>query len=445
MRVLWLCNIMLPAIAEKLHRESSVKEGWISGLLERFLKDGGKNGVQLGIAFPVDDTLGQYQDDFVWNEVCVSCYGFFEKLDEPENYQPDMEKRLKNIVEHFKPDVIHIFGTEYPHALAMAKVVENKNKLLVGMQGVISLCAEEYLAELPDTVVSRRTFRDVLKKDSILQQQAKFAARGKNEERVLHLVGNVTGRTAFDKAFCKKVNADAAYHVMNETMRPCFYNGKWELEACKKHRIFFSQADYPLKGFHFLLEALPGILEKYPDTEVVIAGNTIIRNGLMGKIKISSYGKYLAALIQKYELQNKIRFLGKLSADQMKQEYLKCHTFVCASVLENSPNSVGEAMLLGVPVISSNVGGVPSMITDRSDGLLFEKGDVNGLIEAVLEMWNPEPAAGVLYMTGKMTLAEKLGKAAAIRAKKVHDGDANFRRLVEIYRAIEQTAEKEAL
>ena len=44
-----------------------------------------------------------------------------------------------------------------------------------------------------------------------------------------------------------------------------------------------------------------------------------------------------------------------------------------------------------------------------------------------------------------MTLAEKLGKAAAIRAKKVHDGDANFRRLVEIYRAIEQTAEKEAL
>ncbi len=436
MRVLWLCNIMLPLIAEKLHMEGSVKEGWISGILERFIQDGGKSDVELGIAFPTGDALGSFQDIFTWNGIPISCYGFAENLDTPQMYQPDMEKRLQEIVEHFKPDVVHIFGTEYPHALAMAKVVEDKHKLLVGMQGVISLCAEEYFAMLPSSVINRKTFRDRLKKDSVLQQQEKFALRGKHEEQILRLVGNVTGRTAFDKAFCKNVNADANYYVMNETMRPCFYEGRWELETCEKHRIFFSQADYPLKGFHFVLEALPKILHKYPDAKIVIAGNNIIRKGLMGKIKISSYGKYLADLIEKYQLQDKIQFLGKLSAEQMKQEYLKCHTFVSASVLENSPNSVAEAMLLGVPVISSNVGGVPSMLTDRSDGLLFDKGDVDGLVNAVLEMWNPKPAAGVLYMSGQATLAEKLGKAGAVRAKKAHDGEANFKRLLEIYHMI---------
>ena len=44
-----------------------------------------------------------------------------------------------------------------------------------------------------------------------------------------------------------------------------FYEGKWNYGACEKHRIFFSQADYPLKGFHYLLQSLSYIKEKYPD------------------------------------------------------------------------------------------------------------------------------------------------------------------------------------
>jgi len=117
--------------------------------------------------------------------------------------------------------------------------------------------------------------------------------------------------------------------------------------------------------------------------------------------------------------------LGKLSAEEMKREYLKCHTFVCASVLENSPNSVAEAMLLGVPIVCANVGGVPSMVTDQKEGLLFEKGNVKQLADAIIKIWDEEG------------LAERLGKTAKIRAHKTHDGEQNFKRLLEIYQAIE--------
>lgn len=429
MRVLWLCNIMLPVIAEKLSLESSVKEGWISGILERFIVDGGTSNVQLGIAFPANEMLANYHDVFVWNGVQVQCYGFYEDMNTPELYQPALEARFDGIVNDFKPDVVHIFGTEYPHALAMAKVVRDSNKLLVGIQGVISWCAEEYWAELPEWVVYRKTFRDLIKKDGILDQKNKFLLRGKNEVRTLEIAGNVTGRTDFDKNFCKEVNSNAAYFAMNETMRPCFYEDQWNAENCKKHRIFFSQADYPLKGFHFLLQAMPRILEKYPDAEVAVAGNDIIRSGIMGRIKLPSYGKYLNSLVRKYSLKDRVQFLGRLSPEEMKQEYLKCNTFVCASVLENSPNSVGEAMLLGTPVVCANVGGVPSMISDGLEGLLFEKGNDQGLAEAVIKLWDDEK------------LAEKLGKNARIRANRTHDGERNFNRLIEIYQAIEDKKE----
>lgn len=424
MRVLWLCNIMLPAIAEKLHMEGSVKEGWISGILERFLISGQETDIQLGIVFPANEMLENYHDVFVWNGVPVNCYGFYENLEKPEIYQAHLESRFEDIITDFKPDVIHVFGTEYPHTLAMARAVREPQKLLIGIQGVITICAEEYQAMLPKSVVVRKTFRDFWKKDGIMQQQQKFAMRGRQEVRALKIAGNITGRTDFDKEFAVMVNQNATYFAMNETMRPCFYEGNWTLDNCKKHRIFFSQADYPLKGFHFLLEAMPEILKKYPDAEIAVAGNNIIRDGIMGKIKLPSYGKYLQKLIKQNQLMDKIHFLGRLSAEEMKQEYLKSHAFVCASVLENSPNSVAEAMLLGMPVVSANVGGVPSVIEGGKEGILFEKGNAKALAEAVITLWDDE------------MMAQKLGKNAQLRARRSHDGERNFRRLLEIYRAI---------
>lgn len=429
MRVLWLCNIMLPAIAEKLHLESSVKEGWLTGLLSQVIAQGEQSGIQLGIAFPTSENLAEYHDVFVWNKVPVSCYGFFENT--PEIYQPHLERRFDEILRDFKPDVVHVFGTEYPHTLAMAKAIKEPKRLLIGMQGLISVYGDEYFAGLPTYVVTNRTFRDIVRKDSLMQQKNKFIKRGKNELRAIRMAGNVTGRTQFDKEYCEKVNPDAIYHPMNETMRPCFYEGKWDYDACVKHQIFYSQADYPIKGLHFVLEALPSILEKYPDTKVLVAGNNIVRgNGLMDIIKLSSYGKYLKHLIRKNGLKDRVVFLGKLSAEEMKQKYLESHIFLCASTLENSPNSVAEAMLLGVPVVAGAVGGIPSMIDNHEDGILFNGEDAKALAEAVTGLWDSESDG----FAGSET--ERISQTGALRAKKAHDPVTNFKRLLEIYRTI---------
>ena len=102
----------------------------------------------------------------------------------------------------------------------MAKAARDPKRLLIGMQGLVSICGDAYFAKLPKKVVNRRTFRDIIRKDSLQQQKDKFVKRGKNELRALRIAGNVTGRTDFDKEYCESVNPDAMYHPMNETMRP---------------------------------------------------------------------------------------------------------------------------------------------------------------------------------------------------------------------------------
>lgn len=425
MKVLWVCNIMPPIIGQYLGKECSVKEGWISGILMRMIKE--KEEIELGICYPVADISEEDKKEVVVNDSKkIVCYGFAEDTVHPENYGgEELEKRLSEIIRDFSPEVLHVFGTEFGHSLAAVKSLGKPEHTLVGLQGVISECAKEYMADLPVEVQGQVSFRDWLKKDSMKQQQEKFFIRGEREKEVLKLCGNVTGRTSFDREAAKNINPQVKYFFMNETMRGEFYEGKWEYEKCKKHSIFFSQADYPLKGFHYLLRALQIVKEKYPDVTVNVAGNSLVNyTTIKDKIKISAYGKYLRKLIKELDMENKITFLGKLSAEEMKQQYLNCNTFVCASSLENSPNSVGEAMLLGTPVVASNTGGIPSMVEHEKEGLLFEKGNVKELAEAIIRTWEDN------------SLIDKITAGAKVRARKTHNADENYGALMKMYRDI---------
>ena len=446
MKVLWICNIVLPAIAEKLGLEVSHKEGWLAGLSGTILEHRLENQIELHVAYPVGNErlTGELDAQVIpmpeyGEDAELYGYGFYEDMSHAENYDPGLEQRIGQIIDAVQPDVIHCFGTEYGHTLAAVKACREKERVLVGIQGLCQVIAGAYMADLPENVQKSVTFRDWLKKDSIKMQQQKFALRGEREEAILKIAGNVTGRTEFDRFYTEKCNPDAKYYFMNETLRSCFYEGKWKRETCEPHTIFLSQGDYPLKGLHYLLLAAGKLQEKYPDIRIKIAGNSLVNyRTLKDKIKISAYGKYLRSLLARQKLEDKVQFLGRLSAEEMKAQYLSAGLFICCSSNENSPNSLGEAMLLGVPCVAADVGGIPSIFSDGEDGILYPgfgpgrslEEVVRALSLAIMQMWeHPEEQA-------------RYSENGAKHARITHDKEKNYQKMLEIYAEIAGTSKR---
>ncbi|HMF69867.1 MAG TPA: glycosyltransferase family 4 protein, partial [Flavitalea sp.] len=85
----------------------------------------------------------------------------------------------------------------------------------------------------------------------------------------------------------------------------------------------------------------------------------------------------------KYKNFNVI-FRGPKTELELVKELLSADVFIHPSHIDNSPNSVCEAMLLGMPVIASYVGGIPSLIEDKHNGVLYNSNDPYELASKIL-------------------------------------------------------------
>ena len=366
-RVLWLCNAIIPQVSEKLGVNAGTGGGWLNQLSDVF---DNREDIALCVIAPFlqGDELAHIN---FGNK--SEFYGFQKKIREPWKYDDSVEEIFAGILAEFKPDLVHIFGTEFPHTLSMVRAFNNPDKTIIHVQGIISVIAKHYTAFLPEKVVKRYSFRDFIKIDNIEKQKHKFELRGKYEIEAIEKVGHVFHRTEWDEAVIKGINPTACLHYAQEMMRKTFYSGTWKYEYCDKYSIFISQGNYPLKGLHIMLEALRTVKELYSGVKLYIAGDDILTVGsFKEKIRESYYSKYIRKLIIEWNLTENVEFTGPLSEEKMKQRYLKSNVFVSASSIENSSNSVAEAMLLGVPVVSSFVGGCISLIEHGVNGLLYQ-------------------------------------------------------------------------
>lgn len=413
MKVLWLGGIVLPRIAEKENLPVVPVNGWLIKTSEIFVD---RTGEKLVYLFETTTSIKGENEYYRY-------YGISSEKTSTKRMGKKFIDQIIHILQVEKPDIIHIWGTEGARALG---VVEACNMLgiigrvVISIQGLVSKCAIHYQAGLPQKIVKGYTMRDVLK-GNIIRQQREFYEWGQLEIEALKKVKHVIGRTEWDKACVLGINPRLKYHFNNETLRDDFYSGMWDYDKCEKYSIFCGQANYPLKGVHSLIEALPQVLQSYPKAHLYIPGKDYFS---VPKWKLSSYGRYLMQLIEKNNLFDNISFTGVLDAQKMKQRYLSSNVFVVSSYIENSPNSLGEAMILGVPCISSRVGGIHSMFQDRVDGFMYPANESYMLAYYICEMFrNPEQA-------------KQYGLVAREHAKRTHNQLENIDVLFSIYNCI---------
>ena len=416
MKVLWITNIIFPEATSLLGGDGQIKGsgGWILGAAQRLVSH---PDMQLAVASISTS---------VQNFTCLNGekiryyllpYGHGNLIVNHE-YEP----LWKKVEADFSPDVVHIHGTEMSHGLAYIEAC-GSSKVCISVQGLTSACYEYYLngvskKEIKQSVTLLSFFLGGMKKNA-----EKMKNRGKYEKEMIRRVHHIMGRTSWDRERIWGINPEAKYYTCNETLRPEFYDGHlWKYSECQKHSIFMSQAGQTIKGLHMLLRALPLVLRKYPDTVLRIAGNNLISStSFKQRLLLSDYGKLLRCLIKKNSLEGKVFFTGQLNGEEMREEYLKANVFVCPSSIENSPNSLGEAQILGVPVIASYVGGIPDMMQGDEEHLYrFE--EVEMLAFKLVLLFKQEDRVDTTAMRQKALMR--------------HDQEENMKELIKIYNTV---------
>lgn len=190
MRLLWLCNL-IPGTVQQAIDGTAGNGLWIDHTLEDLLADP-EMTVRVLCRGPkaCQGSLGQLS------------YRVFE---EPvmHRYELSLEPLFRQEIRAFSPDVIHIWGTEYSHTLAMLRICREAGLLdrtVVGLQGLCCICGKHYADGLPAGAVRGFSPRDLLRLDNVAMQRSHYLRRGDMERAGLSITRHIFGRTHWDAA-----------------------------------------------------------------------------------------------------------------------------------------------------------------------------------------------------------------------------------------------------
>ncbi len=408
MNILWITNIIMPEAEALMTSSSALKAsgGWMVGLAEQLTQN---KEINLTIA-----TVSKRVSDITKLQgKCISYYILPQK---------SFDSCWHSVQEEVHPDVIHLHGTEYPWGKSYVDTCGAEH-VVVSIQGLLSAYYYYHYGISFWEIIRNATVGSILF-GGMLKGKRNFRNQSKREIELLQKVHHVIGRTSWDRAHTWAINPESKYHFCNEILRREFFDGsRWKYDCCSKHTIFLSQGTYPIKGLHQMLNAMPLIIRHYPNAQIRIAGRDITqRSGLRDFLLYSDYANYISRLIKQLHLDGHVMFTGPLDAEGMKLEYLNANVFVCPSTIENSPNSLGEAQILGVPCISSYIGGVADMIPDSSCGMMYRFEETDMLAKAVCD----------IFAKSEFVCQQHMIDVASQR----HDPVTNVEALLKIYKEI---------
>lgn len=154
------------------------------------------------------------------------------------------------------------------------------------------------------------------------------------------------------------------------------------------------------KGFEYLIKAMENVLEKYENVYLRIVGS--------GPLE-----KQLKSLITDLDLNGNIEILKNVSDEELLRIYNSSDLFVLPSVVDSQGNTEGlgvvllEAMACGLPVIGSDVGGIPDIIKDGETGLLVPQKDVNELSKVIISLVEDKTLGAKIAFNGYNMVKKK--------------------------------------
>ncbi len=246
---------------------------------------------------------------------------------------------LKKWLKKIKPDIVHAWGTEriYPAAL-----LDWRGPSILSMQGVLT--AYEKIGGLGSDWRWKK----------MVQTEGSF----------MRAATIVTSESAWGIEQVKNVVASADCRMVEYGVHPSFYELTWKPQADVPYAFFVGGSGYR-KGFDLLVEAMKLLPER--KWELRLAGDDDMER-LCREAGLTHY-----------------RCLGMLAWEKMKQELTAAWCSILPTRGDTSPNSVKEARVIGVPVVTTRHGGQSGYIVDGENGRLVDPLTAEGLAKALDE------------------------------------------------------------
>ncbi len=390
-------------IASLFNFEINPFGGWIDGLVNS-LKS--KKNINLNIAV------------FSKGKTSVLSNNSLNKIN-AFNIQYHNQQIISDFFQNHAFDVIHIVGIEHSYIKDLIAYLPYE-KTLLNITGI----QYEYAKYFYSDYNKYNKENNLLLKLNLKYQKRLIKKQGLIEIEILKKAKYVVGRTQWDKSSVLSINNELTYFSCNESLRDNFYTSKkWDIENIERNTIFVSQGASPIKGTHMVIEMVKLLKENFQDIKCYIAGENLLKsNSVFTKLN-ANYAALIKKLIKKYHLENNIFFTGFLNAEEIQNYMLKANIFLMPSSIENSVNSLQEAMLLGVPCVTSLVGGVDSLI-EKDTCLTYSFSDIKDGVRKIAMLINSDH------------LASYLGNNAIKRIEMLADTKANTANMVNIYKTI---------
>jgi glycosyltransferase involved in cell wall biosynthesis len=160
-------------------------------------------------------------------------------------------------------------------------------------------------------------------------------------------------------------------------------------------RLFWMRTFHPAYNPVLAVRVLAILRSKMPEATLVIAGQN---KGIEAEVQ---------KLTKELGLDGAVRFPGFLDMEAKTREGNSADIFLNTNNIDNMPVSVIEACAMGLPVIATNVGGIPDLLIDGETGLLVPHDDVQAMVKAIYRLLNEPGLAGRLSTNGRQ-LAERV-------------------------------------
>jgi glycosyltransferase involved in cell wall biosynthesis len=410
MKVLWFSNSPAAAYSDKLKGTG----GWIMSLDKAL-----QQRVELHVAYHYPYREDPFQKGKTWYHPIYKGNIITENLKQRffPYYHKDLVDVYLKIVDDVKPDIIHIHGSENVYH----RIAERTNiPIVLSIQGNPTVISQKFLSGFHGkylyTKIGKIGFQTfVFGRSSFGSELRSLIWLSHIEQIDLPKIHNVIGRTDWDRRITRIFAPNSRYFVSNEALRDSFYQNKWYKEAPQdKIIIHTTNGNNYYKGFETLCYALHLLNQIDVNVEWRVAG--VSEKSEINKITRKFLGNNYP--------QKGLVLMGSLDEKGLLDSLITSHLYVMPSHIENSPNNLCEAMLLGMPCITTHAGGSDSILINKKEGLVIQDGDPWSMAGAILELKNDWTTA-ILY-----------GKQAREHALKRHDRDKIVDDLIETYRTI---------